>query len=620
MLTFQTPHLDTRQHLSVYGTAAGLIVYCGLLVILSGDIGFDGDDWWVLSRPFWYDFPNSFLVYARDFLRPVEGLYWIGMFELFGFNRVAFHFGSVLLLVGAVFLQGLCLSKAFPRSPVLVVFSMLFAFFFPMVSSLTYVLFTDNARLSLLLFWASVLMFQRWTERGGSWLGQVPAILLYLLSFLAYEGPGFLVLAVPLLVWPVYRTSPKALPGISFLFRVLAGISISFALAVGLRFCFFSGGPIDLRRSFPSPELVWTYLAVLPSYLAAPFTTQASNQWAICLGTFVAVWIIVLLYFLSGVGGPIDTLDNGSKTADHQPTLYLIVVGSLILVLGMLPYQLAGYGSWFNFNGASRVYSSATGGLAIVFAAAACGFRKKLPSFIFKAVATVSLGVMAAFHAGLCVDWNEAGEMRKAIIGNLLGQVPEVEPGTNFVLLNLEFYHKRAAVFRCWFGLQELFKMLYGDRSVGAWYLRSSAPNDQNAASNGSSEHRVDAQLLRFSATDWPTKRPQQAIVLPTGFLSRSMNVEAPAPHDSLLLFKCDAPKLLLLDKICRGDGLVITGISWRECQCIISNLKRIRKRAEDEEMAPHHVRGKTERKTELLRTLLLDRPRTSVPISRGRP
>ncbi len=608
MRPFRRADLDTDRYFSVYGATAGLIVYCALLAILTGDIGFDGDDWWVLSRPFWYDFPNSFFVYAREFLRPVEGLYWIGMFEFFGFNSVAFHLGSVLLLAGAAFLQGLCLSKAFPGSPRFVVFCMFFAFFLPMVSALTYLVFTDNARLSLLLFWASVLMFQSWAERSGSWWGQIPAVLLYLLSFLTYEGPSFLIFAVPLLVWPVYRISTKAIPEKKFLFRVLVGISVGFALAVALRFSLLAGGAIDRHGSFPSPELLWAYPALLPSYLAAPFTTHASDPWALCLGAFVALWIVVLFSLLSRDNGQTDNLDSGSEPPGHQSTLYRVLLGLLILVLGMLPYQLAGYGSlspsvaetvlakwgiashhgdaWFNFNEASRIYSSASCGLAIVFAAVVCGFRKKLPRLIVTAVATVSVGFMAVFHAGLSVDWKEAAQIRNALIGSLLVQVPAVEPGTNFLLLDLESYHKRAAVFRGWAGLRELFKMLYDDRSVGAWYLHS-------------------------SATDWPNTTQQQAIVLPAGILSRSMSFDAPAAHNSLLLFKREGTDLVLLEKIFPGDGLVTTGITWRQYQSIVSNPGRIRIWSEVAETTPH-APAKNSRKTGLLTTLGLDRPKSS--------
>ena len=110
--------------------AAGLLTYAILLTALTGDIGFDGDDWWVLSWPYWHQFPGSVLSYAKEFLRPVEGIYWISMFEIFGLNSVAFHLFSLLLLAGSCVLMGACLSKAFPERRLLVALSVLFAFSF----------------------------------------------------------------------------------------------------------------------------------------------------------------------------------------------------------------------------------------------------------------------------------------------------------------------------------------------------------------------------------------------------------------------------------------------------------------------------------------------------------
>ena len=96
--------------------AGGLGLYCVLVTAITGDIGFNGDDWSVLSFPYWNNFSNSLILYARKFLRPMEGFYWISLFELFGFNKVAFHLCSLLLLAGAAVLMGVSLDRRFPRS------------------------------------------------------------------------------------------------------------------------------------------------------------------------------------------------------------------------------------------------------------------------------------------------------------------------------------------------------------------------------------------------------------------------------------------------------------------------------------------------------------------------
>ena len=48
--------------------ALGLAVYSVILTAVTGDIGFDADDWWILSWAYWYDFPSSMVVYALSLI------------------------------------------------------------------------------------------------------------------------------------------------------------------------------------------------------------------------------------------------------------------------------------------------------------------------------------------------------------------------------------------------------------------------------------------------------------------------------------------------------------------------------------------------------------------------
>ena len=214
--------------------AGGLGLYCIVLTAITGDIGFNGDDWWVFSIPYWNHFPDSLILYARKFLRPMEGFYWISLFELFGFNRVAFHLCSLLLLAGAAVLMGVSLDRAFPGRRTCVSMAVLFAFFLPPVSCLTYVLFTDNSRLSMLLFWASMITFQRWAQKSSPWRGLAPPLFLYMGSFLTYEAPSFLIFLVPMLVWPVHKRCCDRLSDRTFLIKLCVGIMTGFAAGRGV--------------------------------------------------------------------------------------------------------------------------------------------------------------------------------------------------------------------------------------------------------------------------------------------------------------------------------------------------------------------------------------------------
>jgi hypothetical protein len=553
--------------------AAGLLTYAIVLTALTGDIGFDGDDWWVLSWPYWHHFPGSVLSYAKEFLRPVEGLYWIGMFEIFGFNSVAFHFSSLLLLAGSCVLMGACLSRAFPERRLLVALSVLFAFFLPMIASLTYVIFTDNSRLSVLLFWVAVLAFQAWAGRSQSWVGLIPPILIYLVSFLTYESASFLIFIVPLLVWPIHERAPKRSDK-SFILRIGTGITVAFAAALTMRFLLLNGGAVSEAGIVPSPGLVAGYLALLPFYLAAPFTSIPHGQPGIwILAILVASWAAGIIIFLSRKPARGSQYAQADHEGNSKEVLYLCLIGTGIFFLGMLPYQIAGYGfppptlihtalakwgiikdssnSWFNFNQASRIYSSASFGVALLLATLVTAWESKAAQRGAGVAAVIAIGSMALFHAGLSQDWKEAAHKRNDLLKSLISQVPEVKPNTSFVFFDLESYHKRAAVIRGWAGLRELVRMLYGDRTLRAWYV-----------------YRTDGNR--------PTELVQHGFVLPKGFVSRGMSFDHPAPHDSLLLMKRCGTRLKWVDHLAKGAKIGAIAITWRGGHTLRSNPERV--------------------------------------------
>jgi hypothetical protein len=551
--------------------AVGLALYCVVLTVVTGDIGFDGDDWWVLAIPYWNSFPDSVVLYARKFLRPVEGLYWISLFELFGFNKVVFHLCSLLLLAGSAALMGVSLDWAFPGRRTCVSIAVLLAFFLPPVSCLTYVMFTDNSRLSMLLFWTSVLAFQRWAQRSSPWRGLALPVALYVGSFLTYEAPSFLIFAMPLLAWPVHRSCSDRPSDRAFLIKLCVGILAAFAAVVALRFVFLSGGAVGTSSLLPPFELLWSYLALLPFYLLAPFTSMSADRWALLAGFMVVLGTAGLFLFSSRGRSAAQVAAESRFEPGSQ--WYLVVLGGAIVVLGMLPYQLAGYGgftpqlaetlmakcglmpegdlSWFNFSWASRIYSSASVGVAILLAAGLSGWRKPSARLLGKVAALVIIGFMAVFHAGLSLDWREAAEIRNDLIRSLVSQVPEVRSGTNFVFLDINCSHKRAEVIRRENGLRELIGMLYADHTLCAW------------------------RVYRH-AYHWPGCVYQQAVALPAGFLSRGQRQDKPAPQESLLLFKRSGRELVLLDTITAQDGSVPTGIAWRGVEHLTSNIGRI--------------------------------------------
>ena len=213
-------------------TGAALIVCCSSLAILIGNIGFQGDDWWQFSWPYWHSFPNSIWEYAKASRRPIEGLYTVLSFEIFGLNRVLFTLSALLLSAGSCLLMGACLNRAFPGRKTLAVLAVFFAFLLTPLSNLIYMFHTDNSRLSMLLFWTSVLAFQHWAGASKSWLGLTLPVILYLAASLDLRDrdvPDFRRSSFRL---ADTRQSQPRLSDRSFVLRLGAGITIAFAAFV----------------------------------------------------------------------------------------------------------------------------------------------------------------------------------------------------------------------------------------------------------------------------------------------------------------------------------------------------------------------------------------------------
>lgn len=548
-----------------------MTAYSVIVTIISGDLGFEGDDWWIFSWPYWNSFPQSVFIYARESLRPLEGVYWIGLFEIFGFNKIVFHFFSLMLLVLASSLMGACLLKAFPARRLLAASAMLMAFFIPTVSCLTFVVTTDNSRLSMVFFWACVLAFQRWIERGGKWSDLLLPVFLYICAFLTYEAPSLLIFSIPLFVIPIYFRLADSPSKFEFAMKLFAGILAGFCGALFLRFLLLKGGAVSHKHFLPPFELIWSYLALIPVYLAEPFVSIQLDWHSVSIGLLmVAALTFIIFYYDSSE----STKHSTTESFDLQNSkLYIALIAVAIFILGMAPYQLAGYGSvtpkiadtvlskygllpdgntaWFNFNWSSRIYSSASFGLAILFGLCAGFWTSDRAQKLVKVGVVTVLGFLIIFHAGLITDWREAAAKRNSICESLVSEAPDVLPNTNFLFLNLEYHHKRAAVFRGWGGLKELVRMLYDSRDLGAFYVHP-------------------------YAWSWPNKVCQQGIARRDGFCTRGVKLDNPLPLESLVILNRFGDKLKVVEKLSCFDSMAPTGICWKDISQIQSNPDRI--------------------------------------------
>jgi len=522
--------------------AAGLLIACVSLWILMGNIGFQGDDWWILSFPYWHRFPESILIYARELLRPLEGTYWITLFELFGFNSQAFHLASLMLHAVGCVLMGACLVKAFPGKQNLAVWSIFFAFLLPTVSNLTYIIHTDNSRISVLLFWASVISFQRWTEQSQSWTGLLPGIIWYLLASLTYENTTLLIFSIPLFLWPIYVRN-KRLPEFLFLFRLLTAIAIAFAGFIIFRFALLSGGAVAQNNIIPSIYLVYYYIQTFQTYFLQPFISFSSDKLSWVWGGVIALFAGALALRVQQADRHFAKYFESNWT---QTCWYVAAVGTAVTILGLVPYLLAGYTADVGYHSQSRIYSAGSFGAAILAALVATAWKNRRILWFAQITAIMGAMLMAVFMADLRNGWANAAENRRQLCSSLLAEIPDVQPETNFLFLDLQWYiDNKAAVFQGVEGLKQFIRIIYNKKNLNAYFLYSERPDFVNA-------------------------KGRKATVSPEGVLARGSVGKLPAPLDKLLILRRQGNRLHLVDRISADDHLV--AMDWCEVSAIYSN------------------------------------------------
>lgn len=528
-----------------------LIVFCVTLALLIGNIGFWGDDWWQFSWPYWFPFPQSIWEYAKESRRPIEGIYTVLAFESFGLNRVLYTITALLLSAGSCLLLASCLKNAFPGRPSLAVLSSFFAFVLIPASNLIYMFHTDNSRLSMLFFWSAVFAFQKWSRSSCSAIGLIVPVLLYLLGAFTYENTTFLIFCVPFFAWPVYLQSENELSKEMFLFRLSAGIIGGFAIFVLVRFAVFSGGAVHQSSLIPPFHLIWSYLTNLIIYTVYPVYEIPKDVASWLWGAPIALVLAALMFYSSRGESSTQRRRVGGY---YTGSTYIACLGLSFLLLGMLPYLMAGYESGIGFTSQSRVYSSASYGLAILLGLFATAPRNPRVRSITKVFAVLAICLMAVFLAGLRKDWQEAARQRSKITEGLINQAPHVEANTTFLFLDLQSYITRegiarAVVFQGVDGLGEWARMLYRKKDIYAYFLYS------KAQAIGDTEGRI-------------------ASVSPQGMAARGSVVRGLIPLNTILIMKREPNEMRLLDSLSEMEGT--TAINWQGISEIKSNKNLI--------------------------------------------
>lgn len=527
----------------------GLFLFVVFFLLLVGDIGFQGDDWWIFGIPYWNSFPGSLWIYAQESSRPIEGLYWISMYELFGLNKPAFLAGSISLLAVSCVLMSKSLYNAFPGYGSWAITSGLLAFVISPLANLTFMLHTDNSRISSLFFWTSCLLFQSWAKNPNRLVTLLWPIIFYCLSALTYENCVLLIFSIPFLTYPVFKSQKADCSSSIFLMRLAVAIMVCFGFFLTIRFMVFEGGAVGHSSLFPSAGLICSYVVTLFQYLVYPLKNVDANvgnlTWALGFVSFV---FLVLVKYNRGIS---KAYPSSNEFSFKRDLAYMSLCSISVMCLGVAPYLIAGYSPDLGFTSQSRIFSSAGfGAAALISILATMSDLKKSVGRVIGFFLLTFVFLSALSQISLREDWIQAKEYRDNVTSKLLTEVPEVKKGSNFLFLDLQWYlGDKAVVFQGVDGIKEWIRILYKNPQVNAFFLYS-------AESSGDND------------------REKPAVITPKGLKVRGSALEGLLPLNSLILMERKGDSLELLSSVKDADNKILA--LWNDIESIETNHELI--------------------------------------------
>ena len=405
---------------------------------LVGNKGYWGDDWAVISAPFWWGIPQAMEVGAENLRRPMAVIYWAVALKLSRFDAQATFFMSFSIHAISSILMGLAVQVAFPKRFPLVYGVALISFFLPMLPPLSYFLILDNSRLAVLFYWVSVLLFQHWATRPQAWSLPLLPIVAFALSLLSYESAFLMPLITLLMVYPIYqRCHPN--PTRRQTAWMTAELAIAHVLAVVIYFfirnIYHISVHVSQEGNQPLTDFI-RYLTIFPPYFSEPFRWFGIHPdlLAWLLGAVMVVWCAGMGWYLI-------------EQQRHQPSpfkesAYLLTIATLAIVLGLLPFAI--YRIKTDVSGVTvdgKVYTMSAFGFALWISWL---LNRINPRFMTVMVA-IWAGIMSAYVLTLRHEWHDASILRDNLHRSLLEQVPDLQDDTVILYLNYPFFTENNA-------------------------------------------------------------------------------------------------------------------------------------------------------------------------------
>ena len=440
---------------------AGITVLSAL-PYLAG-LGFYGDDWSLLAR-FAGDRSGWFEEATRDVFvaRPVQGLYFAGLYELFGLRPLGHHIVNTLVLsVCAALFYLLLVRLRFGRAlafAAAILFIML-----PQLSTVRVWFAAFQIPLSLALMLISIhcqLSFAR--RRSRAWLAG--AIVAAVLSIAAYEifAPILAGFAAGLLFLSS-RRAPRAQRKRSLVSAAAVLGIVVLAAAYKLMFSGRTGDVVDPHRyvagliQFFRVDYDWRVDSSLNLFAttSAHFWAPVRGYWTGAQGLFsgnAGAQVTIIAIFVAAVAW--WRLNSADQPAGTPAPRRLLALGIAAFVLGNVTFLIVPAVAFTSTGIGNRVHVAAALGVAAIFTAIIALLTAAAPvrvrGIIFNAAIAVVTASALVRLASIERYWAEAPAIQERILAAARADLRQLPAQATVIMDGVCPYHGPALVFEAW--------------------------------------------------------------------------------------------------------------------------------------------------------------------------
>jgi hypothetical protein len=414
--------------------------------------------------------------------RLIEGIYWTYEYELLGFNPLASHSLSFVLLLILAILASACFTNAWPhKKSKSLPYLFVFLFFTNWISAkAVFRLSYDNIHISLIFFFLAGLILQRWaTSQRHGWL--FLSIFTFLLSTLTYENAVFLFPALLFLAWPLLPVSKKGLARSEVFLFIGLGVVSGLSLLIPRWIYSFTS-----RQHVVAGAIQESLIKVLEAgplvYLRfGQFFTMSPLNYMIGTGILLALGLSLLWMFRLHKGTDIKM---STKTRLRWTCIFAACIW--LLAFGPLPYVILGY------EPGPRVYSSGVFGIFPLLLLALQSSKRVL---------SILVVIMILFFAGLglytfrneSIAFIQGEAALNVFFRGMKEAIPHVRPNTIFLFVN----GPPLGIPGCGPSLE----MLYDQRDLSCGSFWPGSPDPVCPAIRDSGGVEVDCQY--FAGENW---------------------------------------------------------------------------------------------------------------------